>query len=692
MLGVHLPACRSGDALPLAEDSPPGTFAPNAWIRIGTDGMVTIIVDRSEMGQGVTTALPMLVAEELEANWDAIQFEFAPTDPAYVNPAFRVQGTFGSSSVRVAWEPLRKAGAAAREMLIAAAAELWNVSASQCRAEKGTVIHEASGRRADFGALADRAAELPIPRNVSLKNPRAFRLIGTRQRRLDTRVKVDGTARFGIDVRVPGMLYAAVARCSVFGGTVERYDAASTRSVPGVLQVLRIRGGVAVVATNTWAALTGQRSLQVRWNEGPHAFQSTDKISSSFRDLAGRRGAVARDDGNVPRALATAAQQIEATYQLPFLAHATMEPMNCTAHVTAGGCEVWVPTQNQTATRRAAARIARIDMEQVTVHTTYLGGGFGRRYETDFVADAVEISRAVGAPVQVVWSREDDIQHDFYRPASYHVLRGGLDQNGWPSAWSHRLICPSILARASGGRLRGGIDPEAVEGARRNPYAIPNVFVDYHHVETGIPVGFWRSINHTHNAYVKECFLDELARAGGKDPLEMRRRLLARHRRHRQVLDVAADRAGWGDALPAGRARGIALHEAFMSVVAQVAEVSTTADGMLQVHRVVCAIDCGQAVNPSIIEAQVESAITYGLPAALYGAITIENGRVAQSNFHDYRMLRMNAMPEIEVHLLRGARGPGGVGETATPPIAPAVANAAFALTGKPVRRLPIEA
>ncbi len=691
VLGFYLPACTRGDALPRVENDEPGSFMPNAWIRIDTDGVVTIIVDRSEMGQGVATALPMLVAEELEADWKTIQFEFAPADEAYVNPAFRVQGTFGSASVRVAWEPLRQAGAVARTMLIAAAAQRWGVSERRCRAENGSVVDETGDRRLSFGELAESAATLPVPRNVDLKDPRAFRLIGTRQRRLDTPVKVDGSATFGMDVRLPGMKFAAVAQCPVFGGSVLQYDAARARAVPGVRRVLRTRNGVAVVADNTWSALQGKRALDIRWDEGANAFQSSAKISNQFRELAGTRGAVVREQGDVPRGLERAARQITAEYELPFLAHATMEPMNCTAHVRSDGCDVWVPTQNQTATRRTAARLARVPMEQVAVHTTYLGGGFGRRYETDFVGDAVEISRTIGAPVQVVWSREDDIQHDFYRPASYHVLRGGLDADGWPSAWSHRLVCPSILARATGGRLRGGLDPEAVEGARHLPYEIPNIAIDYHHAETGVPVGFWRSINHTHNAFVKECFVDELARAGGKDPVALRLRLLGRRVRHRRVLEAAAEQAGWGSPLPRGRARGIALHEAFMSVVAQVAEVSLV-DGAVRVHRVVCALDCGVTVNPAIVEAQVESAIVYGLTAALHGAITIDRGRVTQSNFHDYEMLRMHEMPAVEVHLLRGIRGPAGVGETATPPIAPAVANAVYALTGTPVRRLPLGA
>ncbi len=631
----------------------------------------------------------MLLAEELEVDLDAVRFEFAPADPAYYNPALGLQVTGGSTSIRVGWEPLRKAGAAARAMLIAAAAERWGVPVGECRAENASVIHTASDRRAGYGELAEAAAQQPVPEDVALKDPADFRLLGKRRRRLDTPYKVDGTAIFGIDVKRPGLLTATVARCPVYGGTVASYDDAAARAVPGVKDVVQISSGVAVVADNYWAALEGKRALKIEWDEGEWAGQSSERISAHFQELAAEPGVVARNDGDAEAALAQANRRLEAVYELPYLAHATMEPMNCTADVRADGCDVWAPTQFQTGTRQRASEITGLAPEQVQVHTTYLGGGFGRRAETDFVDEAVETSKAVGAPVKVVWSREDDTRHDFYRPASHHVLQGALDARGRPLAWTHRLVVPSIMLRWFPAMVQNGLDGEAVEGAVGLPYAIPNVYVDYHHAEVGVPVGFWRSVGHTHNAYVIECFMDELARAAGADPFEYRRRLLGGAPRHRRVLELAAEKAGWGGRLPSGRARGIAVHESFGSFVAQVAEVSI-ADGRPRVHRVVAAVDCGPTVNPGIIEAQIESAICYGLTAALYGAVDIEDGRAQQSNFHNYRMVRIDEMPAVEVHIVPSTDSQGGIGEVGTPPIAPAVVNALHALRGQPIRRLPV--
>ncbi len=683
VLAVYLPGCERRAAVTSA------IFEPNSWIRIAGDGTITLVVDRSEMGQGVTTSLPMLLAEELEVDVEAVRFEFAPADPAYNNPALGLQVTGGSTSVRVGWEPLRKAGAAARAMLIAAAAERWGVHAAECRAENGTVVHEASDRRAGYGELAEAAAQQPVPEDVALKDPADFRLLGKPRRRLDTPYKVDGSAVFGIDVKRPGLLTATVARCPVYGGKVASYDDAEARAVPGVKDVVQISSGVAVVADNYWAALEGRRALKIEWDEGEWAGQSNDQIRATFRELAAKPGAVARNDGDAAAALARASRKLEAVYELPYLAHATMEPMNCTADVRADGCDVWAPTQFQTGTQGRAAEITGLAPEQVKVHTTYLGGGFGRRAETDFVDEAVETSKAVGAPVKVVWSREDDTQHDFYRPASHHVLRAALDARGQPLAWTHRAVVPSIMLRWFPGMVQNGLDGEAVEGAVGLPYAIPNVHVDYHHAEVGVPVGFWRSVGHTHNAYVIECFMDELARAAGADPFEYRRNLLSDAPRHLRVLELAAEKGGWGGRLSAGRARGIALHESFGSFVAQVAEVSVT-DGRPQVHRVVAAVDCGPTVNPNIIEAQIESAICYGLTAALYGAIDIKDGRAQESNFHDYQMVRIDEMPDVEVHIVPSSDSQGGIGEVGTPPITPAVVNALYALRGQPIRRLPI--
>ena len=665
-------------------------FAPNAWLRIGTDDSVLVIVDRSEMGQGVTTSLPMLLAEELEADWTRIRFEFAPADKAYINPLFGLQGTGGSSSVRAAWKPLREAGARARSVLIAAAAQTWGVEPASCRAEAGEVIHAASNRRLTYGALAQRAAALPVPAEVQLKDPKDWHLAGKPTKRLDTRFKVNGTAQFGIDVRVPGMLTALVARSPVFGGKVRSFDATAAKAIPGVRQIMQISSGVAVVGDGYWPAKQGRDALQVTWDEGPVAQVSSASISSLFAQRATQEGAVARHNGDAVAALAGAAQRVEAVYEMPFLAHATMEPMNCTAHVRAGAVDVWAPTQFQTGVQMIGGQIGGIAPEKVAVHTTYLGGGFGRRFELDFIMEALETSKAAGAPVKVIWSREDDIQHAQYRPANYHQLRAGLDAAGQPVAWTHRIVAPSIMARMFPQTVKNGLDGEAVEGGVGLPYAVPNVHVDYQLTDTGIPVGFWRSVNNSFNAFAVEGFIDELAAAAKQDPYEYRRALLANAPRDRGVLELAATKAGWGTPLPAGRARGIAVYKSFESYAAQVAEVSVSPAGDVRVHRVVCAIDCGMHVNPSTIEAQMQSGIVFGLTAALKGAITIENGRVTQSNFHDYQMLRIAEMPVVEVHIVPSSEAPGGVGEPGTPPIAPAVCNAIFAATGKRIRRLPI--
>jgi len=665
-------------------------FAPNAWLRIGTDDRVLVIVDRSEMGQGVTTSLPMLLAEELEADWTKIRFEFAPADKAYINQLFGIQGTGGSSSVRAAWKPLREAGAQARTMLIAAAAQTWAVEPSSCRAEAGAVIHAATNRRLTYGGLAQRAAGLPVPAEVQLKDPKDWRLAGKPTKRLDTRFKVNGTAQFGIDVRVPGMLTAVVARSPVFGGTVRTFDATAAKAIPGVRHVVQISSGVAVVGDGYWPAKQGRDALKVSWDEGPVAQVSSASISSLFAQRATQDGAVARHDGDAVAALAGAAQRVEAVYELPFLAHATMEPMNCTAHVRAGAVDIWAPTQNQTGVQMVGGQIGGVPPEKVAVHTTYLGGGFGRRFELDFIIEALETSKAAGAPVKVIWSREDDIQHAQYRPANYHQLRAGLDASGRPVAWTHRIVAPSIMARMFPQMVKNGLDGEAVEGGVGLPYAVPNVHVDYQLTDTGIPVGFWRSVNNSFNAFVVESFIDELAAAAKQDPYEYRRTLLANAPRDLGVLELAATKAGWGTPLPAGRSRGIAVYKSFESFAAQVAEVSVSPAGDVRVHRVVCAIDCGLHVNPSTIEAQMQGGIVYGLTAALNGAITIENGRVTQSNFHDYRMLRLAEMPVVEVYIVPSNEAPGGVGEPGTPPIAPAVCNAIFAATGKRIRKLPI--
>jgi isoquinoline 1-oxidoreductase subunit beta len=687
VIGFYLP--KKFEALAAAAES--GPVAVNAWVRIAPDDAVTILIDKSEMGQGILTSLAQLLAEELDLDWKKIKTEFAPAAPQYFNPVFGLQGTGGSTSIRASWGPLTKAGAAAREMLIAAGAQRWSVDASACRAENGGVVHTASKRRLGYGALAVDAAKLPVPEKPALKDPKDYKFIGKPIKRLDTPSKVNGSAGFGIDARLPNMLHASVARCPVFGGKVKTFDATKAKAVPGVKQVFQVSTGVAVVATNTWSAMEGRRALEVTWDEGASAANSTDSIRKLFAERAEQPGAIARKEGDIEAGLSGAAKRVEAVYEVPFLAHATMEPMNCTADVRADACDIYAPTQFQTFVQNTGARISGLKPEQVRVHTTYLGGGFGRRAEQDFITEAVEASKAVGAPVQVTWSREDDVQHDYYRPAAYNKLEAGIDADGWPVAWKNRIVSPSILNRFFPGSVKNGLDNSSVEGAANLAYGIPNLFVDYLLTEVGVPVGFWRSVGCSHNGYITECFVDELAKAGGKDPFEFRRKLLAKAPRHLGVLELAASKAGWGTPLPQGRTRGIAVVESFGSYVAEVAEVSVNRSSKeIKVYRVVCAVDCGRRVNPDTIAAQMEGAIAYGLTAALKGNITIDKGRVQQSNFHDYEMLRMNEMPKIEVHIVPSNDPPGGVGEPGTPPIAPAVCNAIFAATGKPIRRLPI--
>ncbi len=689
VIGFYLP--RKFEVLSVAPSAEP--TALNAWVRIAPDDSVTLLIDKSEMGQGVTTSLAMLLAEELELDWKKIKTEFAPAAPPYFNPLFGLQGTGGSTSIRASWGPLTNAGAAAREMLVAAAAKRWGVEESSCRAENNAVIHTPTKRKLGYGALAEEAAKLPVPRKPALKDPKDYKFIGKPVKRLDTPSKVTGRAGFGIDVRLPNMLHAVVARCPVIGGKVKTFDAAKAKAVRGVKQVVEISTGVAVIADNTWSAMQGRRALAITWDEGPNAANTSDAIRKLFAERAEQPGAIARKDGDVEAGLASAAKKVEAVYEVPFLAHATMEPMNCAADVRADGCDIYAPTQFQTFNQNTGARITGLKPEHIRIHTTYLGGGFGRRAEQDFVTEAVEASRAAGAPVQVTWSREDDMQHDFYRPGAYSKLVAGLDADGWPVAWKHHIVSPSILNRFFPGSVKNGLDSSSVEGAANLAYAIPNFQTEYVLTEAGVPVGFWRSVGNSQNGYIAECFIDELAKAGGKDPFEFRRKLLAASPRHRGVLELAAAKAGWGQALPAGRTRGIAVVESFGSYVAEVAEVSVNrGSGEVRVHRVVCAVDCGRYVNPAIIAAQMEGGIVYGLTAALKGQITIGRGRVEQSNFNDYEMLRLNEMPKIEVHIVPSNEAPGGIGEPGTPPIAPAVCNAIFAATGKRIRRLPIRA
>jgi isoquinoline 1-oxidoreductase beta subunit len=690
LIGFYLPGRFETQAA--AVETAPGASL-NAWMLISPSDSVTIMIDKSEMGQGILTALCMIAAEELDCDWKTIRTKFAPAAKEYFNPAFGMQGTGGSSSVRSSWDPMRKAGAAARDMLLQAAAEQWKVDKTACRTENGAIYHDASKRKVSYGAVALAASKLPFPQDVPLKDPKNYRIIGKATKRLDTPDKVNGRAQFGIDVRQPSMLYAVVARCPVFGGKVASFDATKAKAVPGVKSVVQISSGVAVVADNTWSAMQGRRALDVKWDEGANAAASSEGISKFFADQMEKSGAEARNEGDAPSALAGAAQKVDAVYEAPYLAHATMEPINCTADVRADRVDVWGPTQFQTMAQGAAARASGVKPENVFIHTTYLGGGFGRKAGTDFVIEAVETSKAVGQPVKLTWSREDDTQHDFYRPASYAKLSAGIGADGWPVAWTSRIACPSIMEAWFPGSTKNNLDPTSVEGLATLPYSVPNIYVDYVRTEPGIPVGFWRSVGASQNGFFSECFIDELAAAGKKDPYEFRRRLLDKAPRHLAVLELAAQKAGWDKPLPAGRYRGIAVLEAFQSFAAQVVEISLDRKARtIKVHRVVCAVDVGRVVNPANIVMQSESAVVYGLSSALYGEITIASGRVVQANFNNYQVLRLDSMPTVEVHIVPSEEKPTGAGELSVPPVVPALCNAIFTATGRRIRRLPIRA
>ena len=688
--------CRIGErsgAAAAAGAAPPPPFAPNAFIRVGTDGGITMIMPQVEMGQGMYTAMPMLLAEELEVGLDQVRLEHAPPDDKlYANPLFGFQATGGSTSVRAMYEPLRKAGATARTMLVAAAAQTWNVDPGSCRAEKGVVTHTPTGRTLTYGALAEKAAKLPVPAQVTLRDPKDFKLIGTPAKRLDTPEKVNGKAQYGIDVRVPGMAVATVAASPVLGGKVAGLDEAKARAIKGVRQVVRLDDVVAVVADHMWAAKQGLAALAIRWDDGPNAKVSTADVVRELDGASQQPGVVARTQGDAAAAIAGAAKRIEAVYEAPFLAHAALEPANCTVHVRKDGCEVWTGSQVLARAQATAAEVTGLPLDKVVVHNHLLGGGFGRRLEVDYVTQAVRIAKQVDGPVKVVWTREEDIQHDVYRPYYYDRIAAGLDAHGKPIAWTHRLVGPSILARWAPPAFKDGLDGDALDGAVHLIYDIPAIQVEYQrHEEPVLNTGFWRGVGVTHNTFVIESFIDELAVAAKADPFEYRRALLGKSPRARAVLELAAKQAGWGAKLPAGRGRGIALmYSGWDTYVVQVAEVEVSKAGDVRVHRIVCAVDCGTVVNPDIVKAQIEGGVVFGIGGALWGEITLKNGRVEQSNFHNNRVLRMNETPPIEVHLVRNLEAPGGIGEPGTAVTAPALANAIFAATGKRIRRLPL--
>ncbi|MGF6598184.1 isoquinoline 1-oxidoreductase beta subunit [Paraburkholderia sp. GAS448] len=698
LLGFSLPAASQdqaahrsvigGDAIEAPQD---GVFAPNAFIQIDRTGKIALVIPKVEMGQGVYTSIPMLIAEELEVPLDSVTLDHAPpNEKLFMDPLLGGQLTGGSTSIRYAWEPMRRAGASARVVLINAAAQQWQVDPASCHAQAGKVVHPASNRSLGYGELVDRAAKLPVPSNVPLKDPKDFRLIGTAVKRLDSPEKIDGTAMFGLDVRVPGMVYAAIATCPVFGGTLASVDDTNAKKIPGVRQVVRFDNGVAVIGDHTWAAKRGLATLDIKWNEGAGANLSMKQIVDDLASAAQRDGAVARKEGDVSNAFSSAKTRVDAVYQQPFLAHATMEPVNCTVHVRPDGCDIWLGTQVPTRIVDAGVAVTGLPAGKITVHNHLLGGGFGRRLEFDMATQALKIGKQLGVPVKVVWTREEDIQHDMYRPYYYDRISAGLDANGKPVAWQHRIVGSSILARFAPPAFQHGLDPDAVEVAADLPYDLPNQLVDYVRQEPhAVPTAFWRGVGPTRGTFVVESFIDELAAQAKVDPVKYRRDLLGKTPRALNVLNVASEAAGWGSAVPKGQGRGVSVMHAFGSFLSMVVDVGVD-KGEVAVTRVVCAVDCGMVVNPDTIEAQVQGGVIFAITAALYSEITIKDGRVEQNNFTDYRMLRIDQTPPIEVHIVKSSEAPGGIGEPGTAALAPALTNAIFAATGKRIRQLPV--
>jgi isoquinoline 1-oxidoreductase subunit beta len=708
-VGFHLPVSQARDTAARQEKKPANPF--NAWIHVSPANDVTLIVGKSEMGQGIMTALPMILAEELSLDWKSVRIEQAPTDPAIYN-----LGTGGSGSVAGSWLPLRRAGAAAREMFINAAAQHWNVNPDTCIAKDGGVLHGARKNFLTYGELADAAAKLPVPdfNTVPLKNSADFTIVGHDTRRYEGIEKVRGAAKFGIDSRVPGMQYAVIARCPIFGGKLKSFDAAKAKAVSGVSAVFAIdpvgssaftAGGVVVIADNSWSAMQGRKALQLSWAEGPHASESSETLRQQFLANAAQPGKIIRNDGDADAAISSAAKKVDVHYEFPFAAHATMEPMNCTVHIRPDGAEAWVPTQAPQWAQEVIATVSGLPRESVIVHTTLMGGGFGRRYMGDFVMEAAQVAKVTHKPVMVLWTREDDMQHDFYRPASYHHLSGALDTNGNLAAWKHFQTSTSIDAMWSS---KGKETPENSEFATAVfiPYRTPNYRIEYTVAQSGVPRAWWRSVEHSTSGFVVESFVDELAAAAAADPLAFRLRLIGEDRtipdftnpkegrplvtsRLKGVLNLAAEKAAWGKPLPPGHAQGIATYYSFESYTACVAEVSVE-NRAIKIHRLVYAVDCGRPINPEGVAAQVEGAAIYGLSAALHDAITIRGGRVEQSNFNDYAMPRIADTPPTEVHVVGSHEEPTGIGEPGLPVVVPAICNAVFAATGKRLRRLPI--
>jgi isoquinoline 1-oxidoreductase beta subunit len=680
-------------SLPFGNGEAEDAFVPNAFIRIGGDGQIVLTMPYVEMGQGTYTSIPMLIAEELEVDLKQIRLEHAPpNEKVYINPLLGEQATGNSNAMRGAWQPLRQAGATAKTMLVAAAAKKWNVDPASCRAQNAEILHDATGRKIGYGAVAADAARMPVPDKVALKPPQDFRLIGRPLKRLDTPAKVNGTAVFGIDARPPGVKIATLAQSPAFGGRVKSVDDTAAKAVKGVRQIVRLDDAVAVVADHMGAAKKGLAALVIEWDDGPNAKLNTDDIASVLEKATLTPGAVAQNIGDVEKALAGAQTKVEATYQLPFLAHAAMEPMNCTVQVRRDACEVWVGSQAIARVQKSAAKATGLPLDKVVVHNHLLGGGFGRRLEVDGVIRAVEIAKHVDGPVKVVWTREEDIQHDMYRPHWFDRLSGGLDEKGRPVAWDNRFAGSSVIARYIPAAFNKGLDPDTTEGAIDLAYKLPNMRVQYVRVEPpGIPTAFWRSVGPSHNVFVTESFMDELAAAAKQDPVAFRSALMTESPRAKAVLELAAQKAGWGQPLPERTGRGVSFQFVFGTYMAQIAEVEVATSGAVRVRRVVCAVDCGTAINPDTVQAQIQSGIIFGTTAALYGEITLKNGRVEQTNFDSYQMLRIDEAPSIEVHIVPSSEPPGGMGETGTSAIVPAIANAIFAATGKRLRKMPVD-
>lgn len=687
VLGISLPIGR-GDAAAAEE------FVPNAFIRIGSDGQIVLTMPYVEMGQGTYTSIPMLIAEELSVGLKQVRLEHAPpNEKLYFNPLLGVQATGNSNAMRGAWKPMREAGATARIMLVDAAAKRWGVDAKSCRAQDGEVTHVPTSRKLSYGELAADAAKMAVPQNVVLGSPDAFKLIGTPAKRLDTASKVNGTAQYGIDARPRGVMVATLAQSPVAGGRVKSVNDAAAKAVKGVRQIVRLDDAVAVVADHMGAARKGLAALNIEWDDGQNATLSTADIIKELEQTTLGTGPVAETAGDVDKAMTTAATKIEAIYQVPFLAHATMEPMNCTVHCRKDECEIWIGTQAITRVQSQAAKAAGVPIEKVIVHNHLIGGGFGRRLDVDGAVRAVEIAKRVDGPVKVVWTREEDIQHDVYRPYWFDRISAGLDKEGRPVAWKNHYAGSSVIARWAPPYFKNGLDGDSTEGAIKLVYDFPNFHVEYSHVAPkGITTGFWRSVGPSHNIFVVESFVDELAVTAKQDPVAFRRALLEKSPRAKAVLDLAVEKAGWGEPLPKGRGRGVSLQFVFGSYLAQVAEVEVAKDGSVRVHRVVCAVDCGTVVNPDTVQAQLQGGITFGTTAALYGEITLKNGRVEQANFDTYQIVRMSEAPVIEVHVVKSMEPPGGMGETGTSGIVPAIANAIFAATGKRLRKMPVDA